>query len=67
MIPAVAESTLIVADFGAAPGCSGPEGDLLQLASAINAAANRKPKPLKHGGKEETEEICLIFDIVKYL
>ena len=30
----------------------------------MNVTRNRIPKPLKHGGNEEAEEICLIFDVV---
>jgi hypothetical protein len=66
IVPAVAGSIVIVAAFGAASGCSEAGWDLLQPASAINVATNRNPKPLKHGGKEEAEEICLIFDVVIY-
>jgi hypothetical protein len=45
---------------------SGVGCELLQPARATNATTNRNPKPLKHGGKEEEEEICLIFDVVIY-
>jgi len=49
------------AEDGSEAGC-----DLLQPARAKNATTNKNPKPLKHGGNEEAEEICLIFDVVIY-
>jgi hypothetical protein len=65
-VPAVDVSTLIVAGFDAAEGCSDAGWDLLQPARAMNVTRNRNPKPLKHGGNEEAKEICLIFDVVIY-
>jgi hypothetical protein len=53
-----------VVALGAEAGWSEAGWDLLQPARATNAATNRNPKSLKHGGKEEVEEICLIFDVV---
>jgi len=57
---------VIIADLGAAVGCSDVGCDLLQPARATNATTDKNPKPLKHGGKEEEEEICLIFDVIIY-
>jgi len=65
-VPAVATSIEIVDGFGAAAGCSDAGWDLLQPTRAMNMTRNRNPKPLKHGGNEEAEEICLIFDVVIY-
>jgi hypothetical protein len=67
-VPDVAASTEIVAGLTAEEAEDGSEAgcDLLQPARAMNMTRNRNPKPLKHGGNEEAEEICLIFDVVIY-
>ncbi len=53
IVPAVEASTLIVAAFGAAAGCSGPEGDLLQ--PSATSSAN------KIVGTKERIEMAFIF------
>jgi hypothetical protein len=65
-VPAVAASTEIVAGLAAEDG-SEAGCDLLHPARAMNMTRNRNPKPLKHGGNEEAEELRFKIKNLRFL